>query len=382
MASITRTVASSGADHTTIAAAISYIDTNWTGYAGSDVATVQIIGAEEFLITSTITCALPTAGGTPSATSYLKIEATDAVKHDGTYNTSKARIRTATNGVHCFTVTDNFVHLKNLAIKNDSTGDSDECIRIGTDTSATYEGILIEKCVLYGNNAANGDCIHAGQCNLTSVYVFDTILHTGGTTARANINASIWTGTSRTQNWYIEHCTSDANETTDGGSGNDEAGISAFVNDISSTVNYNIYNTISVDTNHVDLDDFNVLTASNGTVNWSGAGNIASDTSAEGNFTSSFDSVTMRTSDASGEQFLVTSLTADSEDYRPVAGSTGTDVALGAAASGATQDSRVDLTLDCGGNARPGTYTDRDIGALQSAGGTNETVYPFTGPWR
>ena len=366
MASMTRTVAASGANHTTIADAMSYIVTNFTGYAGSDVATIQLIGAEEY---NESNIALGGISGTASITSYLKIEATDAVKHDGTYNTSKARVRGTTDAEHVFNITDNFVHVKNLAIFQDSSpGTSDECIRLAP--SSTMINALIEKCVFRTANIEDMDCIYAGYVDITSAYVFDCVFRVGGANARSAINAQLYaTGQTLTQNWYIEHCTVDCNGSTDFGAGF-EGGITAWAQDSTNTANMSVNNCAVFDpgTGILCYNEYDGG-AMSGTIAWSGDGNISSDTSAETEFgaTINFDSVTMRTADSSGEQYRVTDLTAGAEDYQLLAGATGTDVAIGGAVSGATRDARVDLTLDVAGNARPTTYTDRDIGAFQTS---------------
>lgn len=371
MANLTRTVAASGADHTTIAAAFSHMVANFT-YSGNDIATIQLDASEEYNESNLTIGGIP---GTESITSYLVIEATPAHRHDGTYNTSKARIRGNTNGEHVFILADGFVHLRYLAIKQDSAGASDEGIRI---TSGALQNQLIEKCVIETANVNQQDGIHAPQIDITSITVFDTVIKMGGSSARAGINAQMFelSGTF-TQTWHIEHCTIDANGAGEAGG----SGISAEANDTGYTVNMNVNNCAVFDSTGDDYDE----QANNGTITWVGQGNIGSDTSCTAKLgaTNNLNSQTLSVTDEAATEFLVASLTSGSENYQLIDGASSTDNAIGAAIDGSTRDSRIDLTVDIAGNARPATYTERDIGAFEvvAAGGVVITDVNTTETW-
>jgi hypothetical protein len=360
---------------TTIALAVADIVANWS-YAGTDVASIELIDASEEN-ESGIT--LGGINGTASSTTYLKIYAKDDVKHDGTYNTSKNRVRGsgATTSQHVFIVSDNYVHLKNLAIMQDGSAQSLECIRVGSGVTNT----LIEKCVLYlnGSTDLNQDCIYKNLWSAGPTYVYDCVMRCEGIMSRAAIHSQMdGVGGSLTHTWHIEHCTIDNNGATGNGSG--ETGIHARVWTVGDTVNFNVYNTISMDSGADDYYSGSVT----GTLNWAGNANVASDTTTSV-FSSGthFPSIPLRDSDASGDQVLVTSLTNDAENYKLVNGPTGTDIALDAAVSGGAVDTRRDDTVDIAGNARPSYGSGlRDIGAFQLISSETIEIEIPTGPLR
>ena len=355
MANMLRTVGAAG-DHPTVAAAIAYVTANFT-YAGSDIATIRIIDAAEFNESGlTITTSIP---GTASATSYVVLEAADGVKHDGTYNTSKARIRGSTNTEHILSIDENYVHVRNLAFKQDSTGSSDECIRI----LSTRTNTVIEKCVFETANVGSQDAIYSGQVSSGPTTVFDCVIKCGGSTARAGINAQIFNASTNTQTWHVEHCTIDCNGAGDANG----SGISCETVGVGDTVNMNVYNTAVFDATGDCFDN----QAETGTITWAGQGNMGSDTSCQTKLstTNNLDSQTLSVTDEAATEFLVTSLTAGSEDYQLIEGVSATNNAVGGAISGGTRDSRLDITVDIAGNRRPAAYTSRDIGAFQTLRG-------------
>ncbi len=365
MADMTRTVATSGADHTTIASAMAYIVSNFT-YGTTDVATIQLVAAEEFNESNIV---LGGVGGTESATTYLRIEADSGSRHDGTYNTGKARVRGNTNGQHVFQISDDYVHIRYLAIQQDSTGASDECIRLLDGLN----DVLIEKSVIELDNGTDQqDCIHASHIDVTDIRIFDCVfkLNTGN---RAAINGQAYSGASaKNQSYHIRHCTIDCDGAGWDNSASDpgafEGGISGRADHASSVVTFNVDNTACFDAGNGALDyNTNVGSFNDGTVTWSGQGNVGSDTSCKTELgaTNNLDSQTLSITDEVATEFLVTNLTGGSEDYQLVDGASSTDNSIDNAIDPGAGDSRVDLDLDIAGNARPGTYTDRDTGAFE-----------------
>ena len=309
-----------------------------------------IVDASEF--NENVTISGPT--GTPDATNYIKLSADSDSRHDGTYNTSKARIRGNSSGTHVITISEDYTYLNYLAIAQQTAGDSDECVRI---TSGTTD-VLVEKCVFaLLAEISNQDCIYAGDWGM-SASVFDCAFYVGPN-ARAGIHAQNYQG-SGSQTWHIEHCTIDASGAAGGIHGRDDS---------SGSTTMNVDNCAVFDAGTADYQ-------TTGGTTWSGQGNIGSDTSCTARLgtTNNTNSVSLVSSDQAGNIHLVTDLTVNSEDYQLVAASTGTNSAVDNAVSGATQDARIDTTVDIAGNARPGTYTNRDSGAFEIAASESAAI--------
>ena len=128
MADITRTVGATTGSSSTFAAALTWMQ-NSANYnrTTDDVGVFQLVDAQEFNESN-----LDINGFTGAATStkYIRIECTAGVRHDGTYNTAKARVRGNTNGEHVFVLGEDFIHVRHLAVQQNSTGSSDECFRV------------------------------------------------------------------------------------------------------------------------------------------------------------------------------------------------------------------------------------------------------------
>jgi len=359
MANVLRTIGATTGSSSTIGAAITWgqDSDNYTRVT-DDVLILQIVDAAEYNETNTLSAFT----GVATASKYVRLETESTVRHDGTYNTAKARIR-GTSGSHCLTMGENYTHLRHLAIFQDSTTDSAECIRI----SASTRDLLIEKSVLRVRNQSTQDCIYAGGYAATDIAVFDCVCLLDGTNARAGIHAQNYQGTSN-HTWYIEHCSLMAR-----GSGAGGTGCIAGNDGSTGTVTLNCYNNIAFGTGSAPAEDFE----DTGGCIWTGAGNFSSDGSATNRFSGNNQSnQTISVTDEAATEILVTSLTAGSENLQLIDGASSSDGALGYAEAGSTRDSRIDLTEDIAGNPRPGTYGDRDCGAFQTvvAGGETKTV--------
>ena len=349
------TYAVNGASFTSINAACTEIEASHD-YATDGVAEVDVSITTADTTEVTVGAAF---AGTPSSTNYIKIEATAGAKHDGTYNASKQRLETSGTG-HCMEISEDFVHLKFLAIKQAGSTASAEGIRVLADAN----DVVIEKCVIVCNNIADQDCIYTGDW-ASAVTVFDCSLTVGGSSGRAGIHQQNFSGTN-TSTYHVEHCTINSNGVTDINGG----GI-ASREDTASVNNMNVDNTISFGAAG-SAEDY-LRWVGSGDPAFSGQGNASEDTTCQTRFgaTNNLNSQTVSVTDEAATEILVTNLTGGSEDYQIIAGGSSSDTMIDNAIDGATRDSRLDITVDIAGNARPGTYTDRDSGAFEvaSAGG-------------
>lgn len=300
------------------------------------------------------------SAGTPSITNYIRIEALSAVKHDGTYNASKQRLEVAGPN-QCIAVNEEFVHLKNLAIKISGTGANDLVMSISPDA----DDLVVEKCILVVNTGTGQGGIRIGNSQLT-FSLFDCVLKSVGSGSQFLLNFNNTSG-SNTTTGNIEHCIFDGN------------GISAANGGgITSTEGVSAGNVINIDNSYFfdcETGSSSTFADLSGSATWSGQGNATSDTAAHTflGATNNLNTQTVSITDEAATEILVTNLTTGSENYQLIDGASSTDTLIGNAIAGATQDSRIDITVDCAGNARPGTYTDRDSGAFEvvAAGGSD-----------
>ncbi len=174
--------------------------------------------------------------------------------------------------------------------------------------------------------------------------IFDCVL-IGNSSIDNPINC--WSDNSSTFTVNVEHCTIDANGAVRG----------LNYNDGTATTTINCYNTVVFDA----ATDFN-----GGFTTQNGAGNISSDATASsewGSGNGNHDNVPLADVDQAGFVHLVNSLSG--VDYRYAEATVGTNIGLNNARDGGVRDSRIDITVDCAGNARPVEYTQRDSGAFE-----------------
>ena len=341
-----------GSDFTSINAACTEIEASHD-YDTDGIANVNvsITTADTTLVTIDSASA-----GTPSSSAYIKIEATAAARHGGHWVTDKQRLDTTANG-HSMVIDEQFVHLKFLQIKQSRTSEtSHECIRVLSGANSC----LIEKCVLINREGlSQNDCIYTGNWALDPLTIFDCAMQTI-TSERACIMLQNFNGSS-SQVIHVEHCSLDADGAPSALGARDNS---------SGTQTVNVYNTLGFFAATADFDSD--LGGGAADLVDGNRGIMAEDTTATGEFGSganNFDGQTVSVTDAAATEILVVSLTAGSKDYQLLAGVNSADNAIGNAISGATQDSRIDLTVDIAGNPRPGTYTDRDCGCFEVVAG-------------
>jgi len=287
--------------------------------------------------------------GTPTIANRVWLTAQSAVRHDGTSG-SGARMRGSSNGNHVITISEDFTQIENIEIQQDSTGTSDEAIRI---TSAIND-VLISRCILWTDQGiSDQDGIYTGDWAADAVV--DNCVIYGF--RRAGIHVQNFLGSAQ-QDWDIHFCTiNDCGDTSELESG----GI--HVNNPGGDVNIAVYNTGCFNTRST-YDDFSE--SGGGTTNWSGTNNASSDASLTnlGIATNAQESLTLiATTQSSGSYFVVTNLTAGSEDYKLLDGAAG-NLAFenGITRVGSEPDTRQDFALDLTGQTRSTSTPGPDIG--------------------
>ena len=333
--------------HLTINAACTEVEASHD-YSTDGIADIQV---DTTTADTQIASVGPAFAGTASITNYIRIQALSGSRHAGKYSTGKQRLA-PTAGGHCFTVTEDFVHFKWLQIEQASATSSAECVRSGGNLS-----LLFEKCIFVTNNTADQDGIHMSAGSTNTISVFDCVFTLGGSSARAGILMQDFAGSTHTLN--AEHCTFDGGGSTDG----DGSGIGAD-EETGSTVIANVDNCISFNSG-VGASSYNTI--GTGAAAWSGQGNAGEDTTCITlmGATNNLDSQTVSVTDEAATEILVTSLTGGSEDYQLIEGVSATNTCVDNAIDPGSRDTRIDITEDCAGNARPGTFTSRDSGAFE-----------------
>lgn len=355
----TRTVGATGKDHTTIGSALSWMQTNHD-FGTDGIATISIEDNSEYNENNTISGIT----GTPSSTAYLKITVASANRHSGAAGTGHARVRGSTNGQHVFTISTDFTVIEYLEIQQDSTGGSDEGIRI----TSGMNDVLISRCIIWSDSsAADTDGVYTG--NWAADYSIDNCIIYGWN--RGGIHLQNFSG-SGTQTANIDYCT-----LYDCGTTNTDEGSVVSRRVAGSTNNINCYNTASLDpgTSGRAFFDFTSDLA-----NWTGTHNACTDTSLTtvGMTTGAQESLTTSaTTQSSGSFFVVNNLTAGSEDLTLLDDAAG-NLAYGNGTdrSSSEPDSRQNFSIDIAGNTRSTTSPNPDIGASEyiAAGGGGPTV--------
>jgi len=364
----TRTVGAAGKDHTTISSAVSWFQSNHD-FDTDGIGTISIEDNAEYNENVSITG----LSGTISSTAYLKITVAEANRHSGVAGTGHARVRGSSNGSHVFTVSEDFTVIEHLEIQQDSTGGSDEGIRV----TSNIDDVLISRCIIWSDSAATDtDGVYAGNWGV-SASVDNCIIYGFN---RAGIHAQFYSGAG-TQTWDIDNCT-----IYDCGA-DDSPGDGGIVNNTSAgggaTVVMNVYNTAVLDCNGVNAKDYASITG--GTNTWTGTHNADTDgslttvgiaTSAQQNLTTS------DTTQSTGSYFVVNSLTAGSEDFLLLDDAAG-NKAYGNATNrvGSEPDSRQDFSLDIAGNTRSTTSPSPDIGASEYTTGGAFTLTADSGTY-
>ena len=334
----TRTVGSSGKDHTTIASAISWMQSNHD-FSTDGIGTVDVQEAAEFNESPNMTG----VSGTPSSTAYLHLTTTTNA-HSGAAGTGHARIRGTSGNV--LDVQQNWCRVSNLEIEQDSTTTSAEAIRV----HSVVQNVLIERCVIWTDRAVSSqDGIYMG--NWAANYSIDNSIIYGF--HRAGIHAQNYNGTNA-QEARVDHCTVFG---CGGGGGTWAGGISAIASASGSSTNVKVYTTASLDNTGADFQS----QTSSGTLTWTGTHNACTDTSLTtiGLTTGAQESLTVSdTTQSSGDYFVVNETASGSEDYTLLDDAAGNKAINNATdRQGSEPDSRQDFSTDIEGTARATTGT-------------------------
>jgi hypothetical protein len=357
MATVTKTVAASGADYTTIAAALAWFVSNHD-FDTDGIARILITDATSYTISSALS--LTGISGTPDIDGHLEITSDAANPFAGpTINMTHG-----SNGG--FYLDMEYIYIHNLTFHLNNTNASTECIRVasGVDNWLISRNVFIAL-----QQTTDQDGIYAG--NWSTSGSVDNNKFVGF--ARAAIHAQQHQNLGTTQTWNIDHCSiADyhlSGETDGGGIGLDRTHSLPLYN-------LNIYNTLIY--NHSGesaSNNYNEL-ASNSTVNYTGSNNIAEDASAESKFTSSYDSVIfIESAPSSGENAWITEIdsTTETDIDLSIAGENAyTVTGNGVDRTGSEPDPRQDFSIDIMGNARHATTP--DIGAFEFDAGGGPTV--------
>lgn len=283
------------------------------------------------------------ATGTPGIGNYVWITSTPSARGDGTKG-SGARIVGTVAGQNTINVNSSFVFIENIGIEQNSTGDSDEAIRINADSF----NVLISRCIISSAGLAGSqDGVYAGAWDM-SVSIDDCLIDGF---SRAGIHAQGWSSAiDINQTFKLDHLdvinSGQAGQAIGGG-------ISAQTNTAASIILINVNNCAILDT--VNGDDYAEYT-NTGAIVWSGQNNASSDNSltARGLTNGAQESLVLTdVTQASGQFFVVKSLATSAEDYRLLDDSAGNlAYANGISRIGSEPDYRQDFSTDIVGAVR------------------------------
>lgn len=337
----TKSIKSTGGDYTTITSFEADADTYWAG--ASDVFHGEIQDNRQY-DESDITIAFTT---TPSATQYLELStATANFPSDGVYSTSNAYL-TQGGSSHVIRVEEAYTYLHHLQLHQDGTGNSDECIRIHD-----CGNVLVSYVIAKTSQASRQDCVLVAGSNVANRNIyFDNCVFYDAEDASTNTGFGIGSQVSSSPNKptiYVDHCF-----VRDCGIG---IGTGASTSNVYG--DFYVYNTVVSD---CTFDCYGDNPGGFGnTVFQGGTNNIADDTTAETEFTASYNSVTfVSTSPSSGENYWAIDLSIDSFDIEGENAFCVTD--NGVNRIGSESDSRQDFSLDIKGQSRS---TTPNIGAF------------------
>ena len=265
MAGATETIGT-GQDRATITLWAANVGT----LTGTDIFKGVISTNEEFNENVTITGA-----GTGSATTYYHLTVAEANRHSGVAGDGHARMRGDTNGSHVLFINKNWTRVDWLDIYQNSRGNSDEGIRVG---SSTQVSILIDYCIIHGDNIEDQDGIYTGDWNIDMLRISNSIIYGF---QRSCINIQQYGTTGRTITLDVEHCTLMYNpDPVEGERGALGVRSSSTTDDITITM-YNNIGYMEADTDepfHAN-DGTNRGQINNGTFVWNGSHNLAGDQS-------------------------------------------------------------------------------------------------------
>lgn len=342
VATVTKTVAASGADYTTISGALGWFQSNHD-FDTDGIARILITDTSTYTISSSIS--LTGISGTPSITAYLEVTSNASDPFSGpTLNLTQ----TSTGGLENNL---DYTHIHNLSFQLNNTSNSTECIRLQPNNS---DNVLISRNSFVA---------------LQQSYQQDGIYFNNGAFSNVRISNNYFAGFRRAA-IHLQNYSSTATLTADIRFNSiasfstelDGGGIlfrePASNGDVSAT----LYNNLIY--GHTTTRDNYRLYA--GTPTLTGSNNISDDTTAESNFTSSYDSVTFTESEpSSGENAWLTEIDDATEtnlDLSIVGENAYTVTGNGVDQAGSEPDSRQDFSIDIMGNSRGATP---DIGAFE-----------------
>jgi len=306
--------------------------------------------------------------GTPSITSYLWLTTNPANRHSGVAGTGHGRIRGNTNGSHVINVDAPFTRIDWLEIQQDSTGGSDEGIRVLADR----DDVLIDYCIIWTDtDTANQDGVYMGTYSVSNLRVSNTIIY-GFPRSQINLQNSNQT-TNYTQILDADHCTL-YHDSASGASANERGAIHVRSQRSTSTATVGVYNTIGY-MEYLTQEPFVDRGGTErgvpvGTVTWNGSNNLRGDqgTGAEidgTNNTTSWQSATngkSGTTQSSGSYVVFSDITVATYDFTLLDNAAGNLAAgNGTDRQGSEPDTRQDFSVDITGVAR--STTTIDIGA-------------------
>lgn len=329
--------------------------TAWT--VGTDVGKGIISDNEEY----DETVALDRSGGSTSTTSYMWLTTAAANQHGGKNDVTKARWNYSGGATAACLLRAIGVRVSDQNISRNGVlvGGSDECFR--TDISGRGD-FIIERCLVWteeGVDNADMDGIYFPNVNVTGT-IANTCVYGF---ARGGIHIQNFSG-ANTYTIYLYHLHLTQNGLDAGGSDGN------FLWQAGAASTAHMYNTVIVDTpasNEEWCSTLSVQTA-NGSHNCrtsaTEAPHPAWDTD---NRTNWVDATAGHTDVAATADSVIVAnwdtTTIANMDLTPIDDSENVILAAGVAVTAV--DSRVDLSVDIAGNARPTSGTDIDIGAHQ-----------------
>lgn len=356
------TVAPSGGDFTTLAAALSdsgtgngdtiTIEGDWTSDSDTTEAEVQ---------DDNITIVTSSTGG---------------ARHAGFYNgTTNWELNTSGND-HSLTISNTGCKLDGVVIVQSGTGNSDEVVHL--DVDGTYT--VVDSILRCANNRSDQDCLYGGT--ITATVNCENVICIGA--GRAGFNAQLSSaGAADTLTFNLISCTAWNNgrfsAEPDGG------GVNSQARNSSSVVNINGFNCLFVGNTSASSEDYNNATGTNnGTRNWAldrcgEDSNSPTITTLDGGAVGaiSFETITDGTPGVTDDVVAFNDITSAPYDLRlqDHANNDAQDVHSDSTGAGLTFGDYVGSSVDIAGTTRP-QNTDYDLGPFEvvAAGGSTTSV--------
>jgi hypothetical protein len=311
------------------------------------------------------------SSGTASLAAHFWLTVAPANRHSGKAGTTHARLRGNTNGSHVLTITDGYARVEYLEIQQDSTGGSDEGIRVTTGV----EDPIINACIIWSDTDTDDqDGIYAhGSYPVSGVNISNCIIYGF---RRAQINLQQFSTTPTTSRVNVDHCTliyqSASAPTTP-----NQGGIFIWSNGLTDQIVMNVYNTIG----YMELSAFEAFADGDGGAGtgnrdvpdgatWNGSHNLSGDqgTHVEIDGTDNLTNWQEATdgdsevSQPSGSYIVFKDITVGTEDFTLLDGAAG-NLAIGNGVNrqGFEPDPRQDFSIDILGKKRSKIKV--DIGA-------------------